>query len=226
MNPLQAADMLGEVAVERFRVGGPDGGGQVRGSRCSVIHADAFTDPPHFAAKAAAERMITDAGPPATILRPGVYMQTETQWRGALDNGFFSSPVGDKDVLATDTRDLAEVAARALVNRLRPGAATGIETLDVVAPEVLTGNTIARIWSEALGRPIVYADDDLDAFEQQMRQFMPAWHALDLRLMFRRFQADGMQAAPGTDQRLRELLGRPMRSYREFAAETAASWAS
>ncbi len=45
-----------------------------------------------------------------------------------------------------------------------------------------------------------------------------------MRLIFGRFQRDGMVAAPGTDERLRQLMGRAMRSYRDFAAETAASW--
>jgi hypothetical protein len=49
---------------------------------------------------------------------------------------------------------------------------------------------------------------------------MPGWMAYDMRLMMRRFQV----AAPGTDDRLHALLGRPMRSYRDFATETAAAW--
>ncbi len=33
-----------------------------------------------------------------------------------------------------------------------------------------------------------------------------------------------MVAASGTDDRLHALLGRVMRSYRDFATETAATW--
>lgn len=36
----------------------------------SVIHADTFTDQAHFAAKAAAKRIITDFALSATVLRP------------------------------------------------------------------------------------------------------------------------------------------------------------
>ncbi|WP_031468997.1 SDR family oxidoreductase [Sciscionella sediminilitoris] len=187
----------------------------------SVIHADAFTDPPHFAAKAAAERMIAEAGLPATILRPGYYMQNDTQWHSPLEHGVFVSPVGNRAVLATDTRDLAEVAAVSLIERMRAEHALPSETLDVVTPESLTGAAMAAVWSEVSGRPVAYAGDDLDTFEQQMRRFLPAWNAHDMRLMFRRFQTDGMTAAPGTDRRLRQLLGRPMRTYREFAAQAA-----
>lgn len=39
-----------------------------------------------------------------------------------------------------------------------------------------------------------------------------------------RFQSDGLVAAPGDDDRLQQILGRPTRSYRDFARETAASW--
>lgn len=43
----------------------------------SVIHADRYLAPPHFAAKVAAERVIEDLDLPATILRPGYYMQND-----------------------------------------------------------------------------------------------------------------------------------------------------
>ncbi|QIS18933.1 SDR family oxidoreductase [Nocardia terpenica] len=193
----------------------------------SVIHADVFTDPPHFAAKAAAERMIDEAGLPATILRPGYYMQNDTaEQHRLLDDGVYTPPIGNRAVLATDTRDLAEVAALSLIHRMQASTALPSETLDVVAPEVLTGEAIAGIWSQVTGRPVAYGGDDLEAFEKQLAQFLPGWMAHDLRLMFHRFQTDGMTAAPGTEHRLQELLGRPMRSYADFARETAASWAS
>ncbi|MBF6328449.1 SDR family oxidoreductase [Nocardia transvalensis] len=192
----------------------------------SVIHADRFTDPPHFAAKAAAERMIAEFGLPATILRPGYYMQNDIvgTHRRALDEGIYAPPVGNQAVLATDTRDLAEVAALSLLRREHAREALPPETIDVVAPEVLTGTAIAALWSEVLGRSIAYAGDDLDVYGQQVREVMPGWMIYDMLRMLRRFQTDGMRAAPGTDERLRELLGRPMRSYHDFARDTAVAW--
>ncbi|MBF6065372.1 NmrA family NAD(P)-binding protein [Nocardia terpenica] len=192
----------------------------------SVIHADRFTDPPHFAAKAAAERMIADFDLPATILRPGYYMQNDIvgTHRRALNEGVYAPPVGNRAVLATDIRDLAEVAVVSLLRREQAGEALPPETIDVVAPEVLTGTAIADLWSAVLDRPIAYAGDDLEAYGQQMREVMPGWMIFDMLRMLRRFQTDGMHAAPGTDERLRELLGRPMRSYHDFARDAAAAW--
>lgn len=191
----------------------------------SVIHADRYAAPPHFAAKAAAERVIADLDLRATILRPGYYMQNDAWEKDRLlKDGVYAPPVGKRSVLAVDTRDLGEVAARELLRRSRATATLPRRTLDVVAPEVLSGDTIAAIWADILGRSVSYAGDDLDVFEAQIRSFMPAWMAYDLRVMMRSFQTEGMVAAPGVDQELRALLGRPMRSYREFAHETAQSW--
>lgn len=42
--------------------------------------------------------------------------------------------------------------------------------------------------------------------------------------MMRRYQADGAVATPADIDRLTTLLGRPPRSYRNFAHEMARSW--
>jgi len=133
--------------------------------------------------------------------------------------------VGNRSALMVDVRDLGEVAAAALLERQRADQALPTEVIDVVDPEILTGDAVAQIWAEVLGRPVSYGGDEvLDTLEQQLAAFMPGWMAYDMCLMMRRFQVDGMVAAPGIDERLRALLGRPMRSYRDFAAETAATW--
>jgi hypothetical protein len=52
---------------------------------------------------------------------------------------------------------------------------------------------------------------------------MPSWMAFDMRLMAERFLTEGMLPDAGDVARLETLLGRPLRSYRDFAAEIAAS---
>jgi len=88
---------------------------------------------------------------------------------------------------------------------------------------VLAGTDVAGIWSEVLGRPIAYPGDDTAGFEKNLRQFMPSWMAFDMRLMSERFLTEGMIPEPGDAARLTALLGRPLRSYRDFASEIAAS---
>ena len=191
----------------------------------SVINVDRFTDTPHIAAKAAAERMIAEFDLPATILRPGYYMQNDYAEKDRiLDHGVYGPPVGNNAVLMTDVRDLAEVAVRSLIQRQDADRPQPRETIDVVAPQVLTGATIATMWAEAVGRPVVYGGDDLSAFEKRIRPYMPSFQAYDVRVMMGGFQRDGVTAAPGTDDHLQALLGRPMRSYQDFVRETATSW--
>ncbi|WP_437507299.1 NmrA family NAD(P)-binding protein [Sorangium sp. So ce1099] len=65
--------------------------------------------------------------------------------------------------------------------------------------------------------------DPAKGFERNLRQFMPSWMAFNMRLMSERFLTEGMVPEAGNVARLTALLGRPLRSYRDFAAEIATS---
>jgi hypothetical protein len=84
-----------------------------------------------------------------------------------------------------------------------------------------TGTDAATIWSSVLGRPIAYAGDDTAAFEQNLRNVMPGWIAYDMRLMAERFISDGMVPEVDDVARLTAMLGRPLRSYRDYVAAIA-----
>lgn len=191
----------------------------------SVIHSDKYTDVPHFTGKYAVERMIEQFDLPVTVLRPAYFMQNDISLKDALlGHGVYPMPVGSTGAAMVDTRDLAEVAVLHLIKRDQSDGPLPREILDVVGPDVLTGTSIAGFWAEALNRPIQYGGDDTAAFEQQMKAFAPGWMAYDMRLMMGCIQKDGMLPDPGDTERLTTLLGRPLRSYRDFAAETAKQW--
>jgi len=132
-------------------------------------------------------------------------------------------PVGDKGLAMIDVRDIAEIAAHELLRREQAAQPLPLTRINLVGPETLTGADIAGVWSDVLGRQIAYAGGDTEAFEQNLKQFMPPWMAYDMRMMGERFLADGMLPDKGDLERLMTLLGRPLRSYRNFASETAAS---
>ena len=193
----------------------------------SVFHADLFTDVPHFTGKYAVERMIEDCDLPATILRPNYFMQNDFAMKDAITgHGVYPQPIGGKGVSMVDARDIAEIAAGCLLKRENATAPLPRETIELVGPDALTGEAVAKIWSELLGREIRYGGDDLAGFEKQVAAFVPAWMARDLRLMFAGFHEHGMAAKPEAVARMTELLGRAPRSYRDFAAETANAWQS
>jgi uncharacterized protein YbjT (DUF2867 family) len=192
----------------------------------SVFGGDAYADVPHFAGKYTAERMIEALDLPATILRPAYFIQNDLRQKdGLLKAGVYGSPIGAKGVSMVDVRDIGEAAAIELVRREQAATPLARETYALVGPDSLTGEAIAAIWSAALGRAIRYGGDDLVVMEQRMKTMLPAWHALDLRLMFARYQADGAAATADDIARLTKLLGRAPRSYADFARDAAAQWA-
>ena len=189
----------------------------------SVIHSDLYVNVPHFAGKFGVERMIEQMGFSATILRPAYFIDNDVTIKDVvLGYGVYPMPVGGKGLAMVDARDIAEVAAIELIRRHDAAQPLPLERINVVGPDTLTGSDVAAIWSDVLGRPIAYGGDDTAAFEQNLRQFMPAWMAYDMRLMGERFLTDGMVPEAGDVERLTALLGRPLRTYREFAAAIAA----
>jgi uncharacterized protein YbjT (DUF2867 family) len=190
----------------------------------SVIHSDVYVNVPHFAGKFGVERMIEQMGFNATILRPAYFMSNELTIKDViLGYGVYPMPIGSKGLAMIDVRDIGEIAAIELVRREQSSSPLPLTRVNLVGPETLTGERIAGIWSDVLGRPIAYGGDDTAAFEQNLRKFMPSWMAFDMRLMADRFLTDGMIPDAGDVERLSALLGRPLRSYRDFASEISAS---
>ena len=186
----------------------------------SVIHADKFTNVPHFTGKHAVERMIESLDIPATILRPAYFMQNEGMVQKTIqDYGVYPMPIGAAGVAMIDARDIADIAVAELLRRDRAPAPLDRVTLELVGPHALTGASAAKIWSAALGREVAYAGDDVAAFEAQLAQYGQAWLAYDMRLMMAGIQKFGMQATEGTVERLQVLLGRPLRTYEDFVRE-------
>lgn len=184
----------------------------------SVFGADSAVNVPHFAVKFGAERMLAAMGFGATILRPSYFIDNEAMLKDViLQHGIYPMPLGGKGVAMVDARDIAEVAALELIRRDQAPGRLPSTTLNLVGPDTLTGEGAAAIWSELLGRPILYAGDDPQGFEQNMATFMPAWMAYEMRLMAERYVSDGMLPQPGDRERLVQMLGRPLHGYRDFA---------
>ena len=193
----------------------------------SVLKGADYTDVPHFAGKYTVERMIEDLHLPATVLRPAYFIQNDIRQKDPLLKlGVYGMPIGSKGISMVDVRDIGAAAALELLRRARAAAPLPRETYALVGPDSLTGEAVAAIWSEALGRPVRYGGNDLGVMEQRMKTMLPSWHAMDLRLMLHRYQTDGAVGSAADLARLTALLGRPPRSYRDFARDAAAQWAA
>jgi len=190
----------------------------------SVIHADVYVNVPHFAGKFGVERMIEQMDFKATILRPAYFIQNDLMIEDAITGyGTYPMPIGAKGLAMIDVRDIAEIAALELLRREQSVEPLALDRINLVGPQTLTGTDIAAIWSDVLARPINYGGDNAEGFEQNLKQFLPAWMAYDMRLMGERFFSEGMLPEAGDVERLTALLGRPLRPYRDFASAIAAA---
>lgn len=191
----------------------------------SVFKGEAYADVPHFAGKYTVERMIDDLGLPATVLRPAYFIQNDVrQKEPLLTHGVYGAPIGQKGISMVDIRDIGAAAAIELLRRDRSATPLGRETYELVGPQSLNSESVAAIWSEVLGRTIRYGGNDLGSMEQRLEAMIPSWHAMDLRLMFSRYQTDGAVATTADVARLTALLGRAPRAYRDFAKAAATEW--
>ena len=80
-------------------------------------------------------------------------------------NGVFSLPIdGDRKLPSAATCDVAEVAARLLLDH----SWTGVASVPVLGPEDLSYNDMARVLSEVVGRPVRFEQISNDAFKARL----------------------------------------------------------
>lgn len=186
----------------------------------SVHNVEAAPHIPHFGSKLPIETAIKSSGIPYTILRPNNFFQNDFWFEDViLQYGVYPQPIGEQGLSRVDVRDIAEAAAVALTTGDHDG-----QTYNLVGPDEHTGQSTADVWSQVLGRSIEYGGNDLDAWEQQSLDFLPAWMAFDFRLMYAFFQENGLKATPADVERLTQLMGHPPRPFEDFAGETAKLW--
>src|SRR5258708_4594439 len=169
----------------------------------SVHHAETAAWLPHFGAKVGAEAGLRASGIPFTILRPNNFYQNDYWFKDVLlQYGVYPQPLGMTGVSRVDVRDIAEAAAIALTTSAHEG-----QSYDLVGPEAVTGESTAKSWSAALGKPIAYGGDDLDAWEKVQLNYLPDWMVFDFRYMYEHFQKNRLIASGDATRRQTKLLG-------------------
>ena len=186
----------------------------------SVQHADRAIHLPHFGSKFGIEAAIKQSGIPFTILRPSNFHQNDYYFRDVLQQyGVYPQPLGSVGVSRVDVRDIAEIAALTLTQPGHDG-----RTYDLVGPRALKGPETAELWGKALGRPIAYAGDDLEAWEKGSAPYFAPAVLYDFSHMYAHFQKHGLVGTPEDLATMTRLLGHVPRSFEAFAAETAKVW--
>ena len=164
------------------------------------------------------ERFVEQSGVPYTVLRPGWFSQNfATYWLPSiLQGGVIAVPAGDSKTAFVDARDIADVAARVLVDGRFDGRA-----LTLTGPEALGYADAAAVLSESAGRAIGYVSIDDDAFRAGLRAGgLPADYAEVLVSMFATVRQG---AASAVCDDVVAVVGRA-RTLRDYARDHAAVW--
>lgn len=186
----------------------------------SVHRAAEAAQVPHFGSKVEIADELTRSGLSYSVVAPNSFFQNDMGLLEPITQyGVYPVPVGPVGVSHVDCDDIATAAVECLLGSGHEG-----KTYSLVGPAAHTGEQVAAIWSEALGRPVVYAGDDLDAWEQGALQMMPPWLVTDLKVMLAHFVEHGLLATDEEVAEVSKLLGRPPRTYESWVGEVAADW--
>lgn len=175
---------------------------------------------PQFSSKVPIENAIKESRVPYTILKPNHFFQNDLSVIGVITTyGIYPMPVGDIGLNRIDVRDIADGAVNALLQSGHEGRVYSLH-----GPDTLNGSDMAGIYGRYVGRDVRYAGDDLDVWEQHVKNIMPEWLYRDMRVMFKYFQDHGMLAPEADLEKQQLLIEHPPRSFEDFAKEIAEEW--
>ncbi|AWB94117.1 SDR family oxidoreductase [Aeromicrobium chenweiae] len=158
----------------------------------------------NHAAKAPVEEAILDSGLEYTFLHPTLYFQMlGRSFPQVVRTGVLAEPWSPATAFSrVDVRDIAEVAARALLD---DDLVYG--TFDLASPGWTNRDDVARLISEVTGTHVV---------AERLPDAATASAPEPLRTMFRHYDSHGLRANPLV---LESVLGRPARTLRDYVTE-------
>ena len=153
------------------------------------------------------------------ILRPNSFTQNVVTYfaPSIREQGAFYGAMGNARVSHVDVRDIATVAAKALLGGQHHG-----EVFELNGPEALTYAEIAQKISQKTGTAARYVDIPVEAQRKAMlEQGMPEWQVTAL-LELQEYYTSGQGGS--LDGVLEELLGRPPITMDQFLEESASEF--
>ena len=166
------------------------------------------------------EDALRQSGMAWTFVRAAYFMQnlSTTHVADIREHDEVFIPAGRRSRTAhVDARDVAAVAARALVEPGHEGRA-----YEPTGPAALTYDEIAGMLTRELGRPIRYADPGMLAFWHRLRRRgMPRGM---IGVMLGIYTAARMGLADGLSDDVARLTGRPPIPMEQFIHDTRDAW--
>lgn len=187
--------------------------------RVSGAGADPASDIAIARLQGRCDQIVIDSGIPDTLLRPKNFMQNFTIFlRDMIRAGTVYSSQGDGRVPFIDTRDIAAVAAKVLIE---PAAHTG-QAYTLTGPEALTNAEALAEIEQTIGRKVsLVAISEEQAIEGMRQAGMPE-SMVQAMSSLNRVIAAGWVAEVTDD--VSRLLGRPATRWADFVAEHRNVW--
>ncbi|MEU8431461.1 NAD(P)H-binding protein [Streptomyces sp. NPDC029216] len=181
-------------------------------SSSSVLGPDAETDP-LAGHSLKVERALADSSLTCTFLRPDAFASNSFGWAYPIGR---SMPVQlaypDAHIAPIHPEDIADIAFEALTGDSLRG-----RSVTLTGPESLTFRAQLAVLSGAIGREIPVEHISREAAEEQMSSFMPAQMVTSLLDLWAAASHGPAAVADTTET----LLGRPARTYAQWATENA-----
>src|SRR6267378_1569572 len=194
-------------------------GGVAHVVKGSALGASDHSKSPIGRAHYEAERALQESGMAWTILRPHVFMQNFLEMAPTIAReGEIRAASGEGKIPFIDARDIAAVAAITLTSAGHEG-----KKYVLTGPEALGYGQIATMIGSAMGRPVEYVAESLEeARERLVRAGAPSW-SIESMLALSAYQRAGGPTAV-ISEAVRELLGRPPRSFSQFVQDYASAF--
>jgi uncharacterized protein YbjT (DUF2867 family) len=155
------------------------------------------------------EAAVHDSGVSGTILRPSGFHANALRWRSQLEAGnVIREPFAGVPVASIDPADIAAAAALALTRAAGPTV-----TYRLTGPAAVLPAAKVKILGEVLGRDLVLEPLTDSEARADMSASMPGPY-VDA---FMSFFADGTYDDARVDPTVERLLGRPARSFEQWA---------
>lgn len=162
------------------------------------------------------EQAVARSGLPWTFVRPGAFMANDLRWAPQIKaEGVVRAPYGHAATAPIDERDIAAVVVTALLHEGHAG-----RSYPLTGPESLTQIERVQILAAALGQALRFEEQTPDDFRRQMSRLPP--HVADGLLELLASRVGTTAQVTGT---VRQVTGRPPRSYRQWADHHLADFA-
>lgn len=215
---VSSSNDVGQLQRECNVVDAARAAGTRRVVKVSAICAAADAPASILRTHAAAEAYMAASGLEWTSLRPITFMQNFLLYAQTIRaTGTFYGAMDDARVALIDTRDVAAVAARCLVEDGHAG-----RTYELTGGEALSYPEAAARLGEALGRPVAYVNLPPEVARQGMVDVgLPGWLADDLTALGELFKGPvGSTVSPV----VRDVTGADPISFAAFARDHAAQF--